>query len=109
MVSRRDFINGVGVVVGSSFLPPGLATAVAANEMSGYYPPILTGMRGSHDGAYEVAHALRDGVLFGTPEEVEDVYDLIVVGGGISGLASAYFYRKQVNPDCAHPDYRQSR
>jgi spermidine dehydrogenase len=99
VVSRRDFINGVGVAVGSSFLPPGLAAALAANEMSGYYPPILTGMRGSHDGAYEVAHALRDGVTFGVPQDRDDVYDLIVVGGGISGLSAAYFYRKQVDPN----------
>lgn len=92
-------MNGVGVAIGGSLLPPGFAAALAANEMSGYYPPILTGMRGSHDGAYEVAHLLRNGKSLGSPQERDDVYDLVVVGGGISGLAAAYFYRKRVDPD----------
>ena len=53
-------------------------------------------MRGSHPGSFEAAHALRDG---GVPNpsaaaiETGEQYDLIVVGGGISGLAAAYFYR----------------
>ena len=39
---------------------------------------------------------LRDGNDKGWAEPVDDgeSYDLIVVGAGISGLASAYFYRK---------------
>src|SRR6201999_172261 len=28
-----------------------------------------------------------------TPEKTGETYDLVVVGGGISGLAAAYFYR----------------
>jgi spermidine dehydrogenase len=65
------------------------------------YPPALTGLRGSHDGAFEVAHRLRDGVrpdAFGTPERVDGRYDLIVVGAGISGLAAAHYYRKTAGP-----------
>ena len=57
-------------------------------------------MRGGHDGSYEVAHALRDGTFWktaGTPVNTRETYDLVVVGGGISGLAAAYFYRKH-NP-----------
>ena len=58
-------------------------------------------MRGSQPGAYDVAHALRDGTFWesaGTPTDTGETYDLIVVGGGISGLAAAYFYRKQADP-----------
>ena len=43
------------------------------------------------------AHALRDGTFWdtaGTPQDTGETYDLIVVGGGISGLAAAHFYRK---------------
>jgi spermidine dehydrogenase len=57
-------------------------------------------MRGSTDGSYEAAHALRDGDFWkkaGQAKGIDEVYDLIVVGGGLSGLAAAYFYRQQ-NP-----------
>ena len=63
------------------------------------YPPSRTGFRGSHPGSFDVAHEIRDGRRFdvgGLP--VEESYDLVVVGAGISGLASAWFFRR------AHPD-----
>jgi spermidine dehydrogenase len=60
----------------------------------GYYPPALTGLRGSHAGSFEVAHALRDGKEWPDVVVDQESYDLIVVGGGISGLAAAYFYRQ---------------
>jgi spermidine dehydrogenase len=53
-------------------------------------------MRGSHKGSFEVAHQLRDGVRWDNPEETGEHYDLIVVGGGLSGLAAAWFYREEV-------------
>ena len=62
-----------------------------------YYPPALTGMRGSHPGSFDAAHSLRDGTFWdsaGKPEDTGERYDLIVVGGGISGLAAAHYYRK---------------
>lgn len=46
-ISRRDFLNGVGVAIGASLVP-----ACARNEgpvvgaTATYYPPIETGMRG---------------------------------------------------------------
>jgi spermidine dehydrogenase len=101
-ITRRDFVNGVGVTVGGTLLSPGLSgilPAFAADGSASYYPPTLTGMRGSHDGAYEVAHALRDGAVFDSPEDRDSEYDLIVVGGGISGLSSAYFFRQHAGKD----------
>src|SRR4029077_11181920 len=59
-----------------------------------YYPPGLTGLRGSHVGSFVVAHSLRDVKQWPDASEDKESYDLIVVGGGISGLSSAYFYRK---------------
>ncbi len=52
-------------------------------------------MRGSQDGSFEIAHAVaRAGHKFARPKErTEDIYDLIVVGGGISGLSAAKFFR----------------
>ena len=94
-ISRRDFLNGVSVAVGASLLP-GSATAqdVGAQDVPGYYPPELGGMRGSHAGSFETAHAARDGALFDGVDTGER-YDLVVVGGGISGLSAAYFFRKK--------------
>lgn len=103
-ITRRDFLNGMAVGVGGMLAGPWFSgpsaqtSAPAAQDRPGYYPPTLTGMRGSHPGAFEVAHALRDGTFWekaGKPVETGEAYDLIVVGGGMSGLAAAYFYRKQ--------------
>jgi spermidine dehydrogenase len=63
------------------------------------YPPALTGLRGSHDGSWEVAHSLRDGQGWEDGLDTGESYDLVVVGGGISGLAAAYFYRKALGSD----------
>jgi spermidine dehydrogenase len=98
-ITRRDFLDGVAVAVGgASLLSENAAAAtVFAQDRPGYNPPTLAGMRGSHDGSYDYAHALRDGKSVGTPAETGETYDLVVVGGGISGLAAAYFYRAHTN------------
>ena len=69
----------------------------APEKAVGYYPPALMGMRGNHDGTFTFAHRLRDGGSWdsdGAAVSTGETYDLVVVGGGISGLAAAYFYRK---------------
>ena len=98
-ITRRDFINGVAVTAGAAMMPWHLiADDPAAPEKSpNYYPPALTGMRGSHPGASDVAHSLSDGTFWDSIGKIEDTgetYDLIVVGGGISGLSAAHFFRK---------------
>jgi spermidine dehydrogenase len=101
-ITRRDFIDGIAVSAAlaasgrtlAAVDPEGVATA--PQDRADYYPPALMGMRGSHPGSFEAAHALRDGTFpnpAATPIETGEHYDLIVVGGGISGLAAAYFYR----------------
>jgi spermidine dehydrogenase len=97
-ITRRDFLDGVAVGIGAASLLAGKAEGATAyaQDRPGYNPPTLTGMRGSHDGSYDYAHALRDGNAFknaGTPVNTQEAYDLVIVGGGISGLAAAYFYR----------------
>jgi len=100
-ISRRDFINGfaLSVAAGSSLSPLELM-AMAAKDGSSY-PPALTGLRGDHIGSFEVAHALSwQGATWPTPDSLtDDVYDLVVVGGGLSGLAAAFRYRQQAGND----------
>jgi len=101
-IDRRDFLNGVGVTAGA-LAGGGLlggsaayAAGVWPQDEPGYYPPALAGMRGSHPGSFENAHRLRDGDFWsghGAPQDTGEVYDLVVVGGGISGLSAAHFYR----------------
>ncbi len=98
-ITRRDFINGVAVTAGAAMMPWQLFADSARDpeKSPGYYPPALTGMRGSHPGSFDAAHALRDGTFWdnaGKPEDTGETYELIVVGGGISGLAAAHYYRK---------------
>ena len=104
-ITRRDFMNGCALTVGASLTASNpawlklLAQAETDPEKDpNYYPPSKTGMRGSHDGSWEVAHDMRDGETWADAPAEADSFDLIVVGGGISGLASAYFYRKFAGP-----------
>jgi spermidine dehydrogenase len=72
---------------------PLLKAYAADNPAADYYPPALTGMRGSQPGSFEDAHALRDGRQTGAPADSGESYDLVVVGGGISGLSAAHFFQ----------------
>lgn len=94
-ITRRDFLNGVALTAGGLALSSGYAKELlaAAEFDREYYPPALLGMRGNHEGSFADAHRLRDGAAptSATPKEH---YDLVVVGGGISGLSAAYFFRK---------------
>jgi spermidine dehydrogenase len=90
-ITRRDFLNGAALTIAAGLTP---AAQLAAQPSR--YPPALTGLRGQHDGSFEIAHALaREGRRFpveGAP--IDETYDLVVVGGGISGLSAAWFYRR---------------
>jgi spermidine dehydrogenase len=97
-ITRRDFLNGIAVGAAAVASGPLLAASLpdpAAQAALGYYPPLLTGLRGSHPGSFEDAHTLRDGGTWPAATDTGEEYDLIVVGGGISGLAAAHFYRAQ--------------
>ena len=96
-ISRRDFLNGVGVAIGASLLPGCSRTGQPSPESpASYYPPAETGMRGAHPGSFEAAHALVQGQQW-SAERIEEHYDLVVVGAGISGLSAAYIHRRDVD------------
>jgi len=103
-ITRRDFLNGIAVGAAAAASGPLLGAVPSAAELPpaaqdafGYYPPLLTGLRGNHPGSFEDAHALRDGKPTPAAAETGEEYDLIVVGAGLSGLAAAHFYRAQTN------------
>ena len=106
-ITRRDLLNGMAVGAVGAMFPayagepsPSLGSSVSPGGTSTYYPPTLTGMRGSHAGSYEVAHALAwQGQKPDTYESLDEHYDLVIVGAGMSGLAAAWYYLKKAGPE----------
>jgi len=106
-ITRRDLIHDTGIAalaltLGSALGFAPSASSIAADGQSGagpsadIYPPVRTGLRGSHSGAYEAAHGLaREGRSFPEAAELDEFYDLVIVGAGISGLAAAYYYQQR--------------
>ncbi|MEM8936348.1 MAG: NAD(P)-binding protein [Pseudomonadota bacterium] len=106
-ITRRDYLNGVAfflagaATVGCSRSAPTTSKTVSAPTLpADYYPPTLTGLRGSHEGSYEVAHDLAwSGEKPTEYADLDEQYDLVVVGAGISGIAAAYLYQQQAGND----------
>ena len=94
-ITRRDFLDGLALTIATGLTP---MSQIMAQPFR--YPPALTGMRGQHAGSFETAHAhARAGRRFPVDQlSVEERYDLVVVGAGISGLAAAFFYRRAAGP-----------
>ena len=96
-ITRRDFLDGIALAIGAGLAPD----AVIGADARPVYPPGLAGLRGQHDGSFEAAHAMPfEGKRYrvgGLP--VEEEYDCIVVGAGISGLAAAHYYRDRFGRD----------
>ena len=101
-IKRRDFINGTLMAAGVAMLPVGCDNNTFLDHIDPlYYPPSLTGLRGSHPGSNTHAHtkAWAQKTNWGVTTDLKESYDLIVVGGGISGLAAAYFYQQKHGQD----------
>src|SRR5690554_4810298 len=84
-ITRRDFLNGVAITIAAGVAPIELLRAapnsdLALQTLADYYPPSLTGLRGSHEGSYEAAHAVSRGrKTYDYPNIplLEEEYDLI--------------------------------
>jgi len=108
-IQRRDILHGVSLAAGAAIMGgvPRVNAAVSvasrqtmltnyAGTIAGadHYPPVREGMRGAHPGSFEAAHARRDGKPYPDPIDTGERYDLVVVGGGLSGLAAAVDFRR---------------
>ena len=104
-ITRRDFLNGVAVALTHRARRRRGWSARRRTQppaAAGIYPPALTGMRGSHDGSYEVAHRLRDGPASGRararPPPPASATTWWSWARGLSGLAAAHLFRKAAGP-----------
>lgn len=119
-LSRRDFLNGALIGSGAMLLsavPPlasarsALAAGAAVADSARHAPSgsPWTGYGGVGDyrwsngntqAVMDAAHGIRDR-LYGVDGRlaVEEEYDLVVVGGGFSGVTSAYEFNKHRRPD----------
>lgn len=105
-ITRRDFLNASLLATGAALLN---TPAPLVRQSSGANPE-WEGFGGTGDyarshgntwAALSVAHDLRDG-KFANAKAIDtgERYDLIVVGGGLSGLGAAAFFQKLKGGRC---------
>jgi len=102
-ITRRDFIQGMAVAAGALFVPGmyryGSLAAPPGHREFGGGRSGFPGPNGNPDDVVAACHTVRSGGR-GIPEEMAFAesdpvdYDLIVIGGGLSGLAAAWDYTR---------------
>jgi spermidine dehydrogenase len=107
-ISRRDFVEGT-LLAGAGLLLHGRSAGAPNDTLPG---DDWTGYGGIGDYARSngntrdvmtAGHAMRDGAFEQAVARATDTgesYDLVCVGGGISGLASAVFFQKDKGGRC---------
>src|SRR6476661_978978 len=97
-ITRRDFLNGV-LLTGAGLLLHNQAPTISPEDAFNGYGGIGDYAH-SNGNTWEVlsaGHAMRDGAFekrIANATDTGEIYDLVAVGGGISGLAAAIFFQK---------------
>ena len=104
-ICRRDFLNSALLASGSILLKSLTPLQLLGQQPDwGGYTGVgdYAGANGNTEEVMLAAHAVRDGV-FDSPSasavDTGEVFDIVVVGGGISGLASALYFKDAAKPN----------
>ena len=117
-ISRRDFVNGTLVGFGAALLSSSAPVSAASPKPAGVFKDPWTGYGGVGDYAIsngnvasvrDAAHLILQGpakamvenilqepakVMVGNAEELNEEYDMVIIGGGFSGIGAAYQFHK---------------
>jgi len=106
-ISRRDFVNGTLVGFGAALLSSSLPAIGKSKTAAGVFNDPWTGFGGVGDYANsngniasvrEAAHLIRDGLtpkLLSNVHDTGEEYDMVIIGGGFSGIGAAYQFHKK--------------
>jgi len=106
-ISRRDFVNGTLVGFGSALLGSPAPAHASRQKPVGVFNDPWTGFGGVGDYAtsngnvasvVDAAHLIRDGLsqtMLASADNTGEEYDLVIIGGGFSGIGAAYQFHKE--------------